>query len=95
MHIMRAFSYSHAGLAAANPSPHISSVLPDEQAMPEQIAIFKHMTPAQRWQAARSLYWTMRRHKAAFVQYQIDHSALRDWINRLGLQPQWAQVTGS
>jgi hypothetical protein len=24
---------------------------------------------------------------------QIDQSALREWINRLGLEPQWAQVT--
>jgi hypothetical protein len=45
-------------------------VLPDEQATPEQIAIFKRMTPAQRWQAVQSLYWTMRQHKAAFVQSQ-------------------------
>jgi hypothetical protein len=28
------------------------------------------MTPDQRWRAARQLYWTMRRHKAAFIQSQ-------------------------
>ena len=28
------------------------------------------MTPEQRWQAAHRLYWTMRRHKAAFIQSQ-------------------------
>jgi len=42
----------------------------DEQTSPEQIAIFRRMTPEQRWQAARQLYWTMRRHKAAFRQSQ-------------------------
>jgi len=45
-------------------------MLVDEQSSPEQIAIFRRMTPEQRWQAARQLYWTMRRHKAAFLQSQ-------------------------
>ena len=38
-----------------------------EQASPERDAILRRMTPAQRWEAARNLYWTMRRHKAAFL----------------------------
>lgn len=42
-------------------------MLPDEQATPEQIEILRRMTPAQRWQAAHRLYWTVRRHKAAFL----------------------------
>jgi hypothetical protein len=37
---------------------------------PEQIEIFRRMTPEQRWQAAHLLYWTMRRHKAAFLRNQ-------------------------
>ena len=45
-------------------------MLPDEQASPEQIEIFRRMTPEQRWQAAQRLYWTMRRHKAAFLRSQ-------------------------
>ena len=45
-------------------------MLADEQTSPEQIAIFRRMTPEQRWQAARQLCWTMRRHKAAFRQSQ-------------------------
>jgi hypothetical protein len=45
-------------------------VLPDEQSSPEQIAVFRQMTPAQRWQAANRLYWTARRHKTAFLQSQ-------------------------
>ena len=42
-------------------------MLPDEQATPEQLAIFKAMTPEQRWHAARQLYWTVRKHKEAFL----------------------------
>jgi hypothetical protein len=33
----------------------------------DQQEFLRRMTPAQRWQAARRLYWTMRRHKAAFL----------------------------
>ena len=43
-------------------------MLPDEQASPEQIEALRRMTPQQRWQTARRLYWKMRRHKAAFLQ---------------------------
>jgi hypothetical protein len=39
----------------------------DEKTSPEQIAILRRMTPEQRWHAAHRLYWTMRRHKAAFI----------------------------
>jgi hypothetical protein len=49
---------------------YIACVLPDEQMGPEQIAVLRRMTPEQRWRAARQLYWTMRRHKAAFIQSQ-------------------------
>jgi hypothetical protein len=45
-------------------------MLADEKLCPEQIAVFRRMTPAQRWQAAYRLYWTMRRHKTAFLQSQ-------------------------
>lgn len=50
-------------------------MLPDEQASPEQIAILRRMTPAQRWRAAYRLYWTARRHKAAFIRHQHP-----DWL---------------
>ena len=49
---------------------HTISMLLDEQASPEQIEILRRMTPEQRWQAAPRLYWTMRRHKSAFLQSQ-------------------------
>ncbi len=46
---------------------HTVKVLADEQATPEQITVFRRMTPEQRWRAARDLYWTARKHKAAFL----------------------------
>jgi len=45
-------------------------MLPDEQASPQQIDVLKQMTPEQRWQAASQLYWTVRKHKAAFLRSQ-------------------------
>lgn len=39
----------------------------DDESSPEQIEVLRRMTPEQRWQAARRLYWTCRRHKAAFL----------------------------
>jgi hypothetical protein len=42
-------------------------MLADEGPSPEQIEILRRMTPEQRWDAARRLYWTCRRHKAAFL----------------------------
>jgi hypothetical protein len=48
----------------------MTSMLPDEQTSPEQIAVFRRMTPEQRWRAAHRLYWTLRRHKTAFIQNQ-------------------------
>lgn len=42
-------------------------MLADEQTSPEQFAIYRRMTPEQRWRAAHRLYWTCRRHKAAFL----------------------------
>lgn len=45
-------------------------MLADEQPSPEQIAILRRMTPEERWSAARRLYWTCRRHKAAFLRSQ-------------------------
>jgi len=45
-------------------------MLVDEQASPEQIEVLRPMTPEQRWHAAHRLYWTARRHKAAFLRSQ-------------------------
>ena len=44
--------------------------LAQEESSPEQIAVLRRMTPGQRWNVAYRLYWTMRRHKAAFLQSQ-------------------------
>ncbi len=52
-------------------------MLPDEQASPEQIEALRRLTPEQRWNAAHQLYWTVRRHKAAFL-----HSLHPDWSEK-------------
>jgi len=49
-------------------------MLADEKASPEQIEVLRRMTPEQRWRSAHRLYWTMRRHKAAFL-----HSQHPEW----------------
>lgn len=45
-------------------------MLPDEGPSPKQLEMLRRMTPEQRWNAARQLYWTVRRHKAAFLKTQ-------------------------
>jgi hypothetical protein len=45
-------------------------MLPDEATSPEQYEIFRRMTPAERWQVAHNLYWSMRRYKTAFLESQ-------------------------
>jgi hypothetical protein len=45
-------------------------MLADEKLSPEQIMVLQRMTPEQRWRAAHRLYWTMRRHKSAFLRSQ-------------------------
>ncbi|MDA1275169.1 MAG: hypothetical protein O2960_14150 [Verrucomicrobia bacterium] len=42
----------------------------DEPASDDQRAALRRMTPWQRWQAGRRFYWTLRRHKAAFLKSQ-------------------------
>jgi len=42
-------------------------VLPDEKLTPEQIAIFRQMTPERRLSLAEQLYWTARELKAAWL----------------------------
>jgi len=45
-------------------------MLPDEQPSPEQIEIFRRMTPERRLQLAERLYWSARRLKAAGLRAQ-------------------------
>jgi hypothetical protein len=33
----------------------------------EQLDALRRLTPGQRYRASRGLYWTLRRHKAAFL----------------------------
>jgi hypothetical protein len=45
----------------------LRAMLPDEQPSPEQIEIFRRMTPGRRLQLAEQLYWSARRLKTAGV----------------------------
>jgi hypothetical protein len=52
-------------------------MLPDEQITPEQIAIFRRMTPARRLELAEQLYWSARALKAAWLR-----SLHKDWTEK-------------
>jgi hypothetical protein len=63
-------------------------MLPDEQPTPKQIEILRKMTPEQRWHAAHRLYWTVRRHKTAFLRCQHPdwpEDKLKDEVRRIFL----------
>ena len=45
-------------------------MLPDEQSTPEQIAIYRQMTPERRLFLAEQLYWSAREMKAAWLRGQ-------------------------
>ena len=58
------------GLALCYRSHYRLRVLSDEQLSLEQAQALRRMSPAERWRVAHRLYWTMRRHKAAFLRAQ-------------------------
>ena len=63
-------------------------MLPDEQLSPEQTQALRRMSPAERWQVAYRLYWTMRQHKTAFLRAQhLDWSdqQINDQVRRIFL----------
>jgi hypothetical protein len=45
-------------------------MLPDEQSTPEQIAIYRQMSPERRLSLAEQLYWSAREFKAAWLRSQ-------------------------
>ena len=45
-------------------------MLPDEQTTPEQIAIYRRMSPERRLELAEQLYWAAREMKAAWLRAQ-------------------------
>jgi hypothetical protein len=57
-------------LAAPKQKAHTLFMLPDEQATPEQIQIFRRMTPERRLALAEQLYWSARRMKTAWLRQQ-------------------------
>jgi hypothetical protein len=64
-------------------------MLADEQLDAKQLEVLRQMTPEQRWRAAHNLYWTVRRHKAAFLKsqhpdwsdLQIEEEVRRTFVN--------------
>ena len=56
-------------LAAGRALVQSAGMSPDDGPSPEQLAVLRRMTPEQRWRAAHRLYWTLRRHKAAFLRH--------------------------
>jgi len=34
---------------------------------PDQLEVLRRLTPGERYRASRDLYWSLRRHKAAFL----------------------------
>ena len=45
-------------------------MMADERVSPDQTLVLRRMSPAERWRVAHRLYWTMRRHKTAFLRVQ-------------------------
>lgn len=39
----------------------------DETLSPDQLEALRRLTPEARYRASREMYWTLRRHKAAFL----------------------------
>ena len=63
-------------------------MLPDEQPSAKQIEILRKMSPERRWRAAHQLYWTVRRHKTAFLRGQHpdwSEERLKDEVRRIFL----------
>jgi len=55
-------------LAPGQPNPRDCRAMPrPDDLTPEHAEILRRMTPEQRYQAGRDLYWTMRRHKKAYL----------------------------
>jgi hypothetical protein len=66
--------------------PHGGFMLQDEQPSAKQIEILRRMTPEQRWHAARDLYWSLRRHKTAFLRDthpDWSENQLKDEVRRI------------
>ena len=59
-----------AGLLGGADRAIVIVVMADEQAGPDQTHALRQMSPAERWRVAHRLYWTMRRHKTAFLRAQ-------------------------
>jgi hypothetical protein len=60
----------------------------DDEPGSDQLDAFRRMTPEERYRASRALYWTLRRHKAAFlrsVHPEWDDARIEDEVRRVFL----------
>ena len=57
-------------LACLTLRAQIAAMLQDEQASPEQLTIFRRMTPERRLSLAEQLYWSARELKTAWLRSQ-------------------------
>jgi hypothetical protein len=75
---LHTFGHTEEGLHERVSSRRVDAMLPDEQATPEQLAIFRRMTPERRLALAEQLYWSARELKAAWL--RVQHP---DWTEEL------------
>ena len=52
---------------AASPGLRHSGPVEHDAPSPDQLETLRRLTPEQRYRASREMYWTLRRHKAAFL----------------------------
>lgn len=52
---------------AGSPSVRHSGRVENDAPSPDQLLALRRLTPEQRYRASREMYWTLRRHKAAFL----------------------------
>jgi len=64
------------------------AVMNNDEPGADQLEALRRMTPEERYRASRALYWTLRRHKAAFlrsVHPEWDDSRIEDEVRRVFL----------
>src|SRR5205823_9057522 len=76
-------------LAPACRMGHPVCMVSDERPAPEQIEIYRRMTPQERLQAAERLYWRARKVKAAELRHQhpdFDEEQVQAEVRRIFLE---------
>jgi hypothetical protein len=61
---------TQAGVAELRDAVQVRGRTPDDDPSPEQIEIYRRMTPGRRLEIAEQMYWSARRMKAAWLRTQ-------------------------